>query len=100
VPGEHKRVLKHALGRRLPRALWDVPKHGFDFPFDALLTADDHALLQIHTDAATLGRLGCADTPALLRTVSDYRAGSRGQRFRVWALAVLGAWLQQHDLAA
>ncbi|WP_295887923.1 asparagine synthase-related protein [uncultured Thiohalocapsa sp.] len=100
APGETKRVLKHALAQRVPRALWDVPKHGFDFPFDSLLTADDHALLRAHTDAATLARLGCADTAALARTVAAYRAGSRAQRFRVWALAVLGAWLQQHDLSA
>jgi asparagine synthase (glutamine-hydrolysing) len=97
--GEHKRVLKHGLAQRLPRELWDMPKHGFDFPFDTLLAADDYALVRAHTDSATLARLGCAGTALLRRTVDDYRAGARGQRFRVWALTVLGAWLQQHLLS-
>jgi hypothetical protein len=47
-----------------------------------------------------LARLGCADTDALAEMVMAYRAGARGQRFRVWALTVLGAWLRRHDLAA
>ena len=98
--GEHKRVLKHALARRVPRALWDVPKHGFDFPFDTLLAADGYALVRAYADAPTLARLGCADDAPLVRTVADYVAGARHQRFRVWALTVLGAWLQHHDLTA
>lgn len=98
--GEHKRVLKQALARHLPRAIWDVPKHGFDFPFDTLLTADDHALVRAHADTPTLARLGCADPGALVDTVTGYIAGARNWRFRVWALTVLGAWLRQHDLAA
>jgi hypothetical protein len=36
----------------------------------------------------------------LERTVSDYLAGDRSERFRIWALVVLGAWLQRHDLSA
>ncbi|MCG6942258.1 MAG: asparagine synthase [Thiohalocapsa sp.] len=98
--GVHKRVLKHALAQRLPRSLWDVPKHGFDFPFDTLLAADNYALLRAHADTPTLARLGCADTRALRDTVTAYLAGSRQQRFRVWALSVLGAWLQRHGLLA
>jgi asparagine synthase (glutamine-hydrolysing) len=98
--GVHKRVLKQALARYLPRALWDMPKHGFDFPFDTLLTADDYALVRAHADAPTLARLGCVDTRTLGRTVAEYLAGSRRERFRVWALTVLGAWLQAHDLSA
>ncbi len=97
--GVHKRVLKHALAQRLPRDLWDLPKHGFDFPFDTLLAADDYALVRAHADAATLARLGCASAALLSHAVDEYQAGARQQRFRVWALAVLGAWLQQHQLS-
>mgnify|MGYP006286227267 CR=1 FL=1 len=98
--GEHKRVLKHALAQYLPRALWDLPKHGFDFPFDDLLMADNHALLRAYADAPTLERLGCDNPARLGQAVAEYRAGHRAHRFRVWTLAVLGAWLQQHDLSA
>jgi asparagine synthase (glutamine-hydrolysing) len=95
-----KRVLKESLGRHVPKALWDVPKHGFDFPFDTLLAADNHALVRANANATALARLGCADTDALAEMVMAYLAGARGQRFRVWALTVLGAWLRRHDLAA
>jgi asparagine synthase (glutamine-hydrolysing) len=98
--GVHKRVLKHALAQHVPTDLWDVPKHGFDFPFDALLAADDYALVREYADATTLARLGCVDADALARMLAAYLAGSRQQRFRVWALCVLGAWLTQHDLSA
>jgi asparagine synthase (glutamine-hydrolysing) len=98
--GVHKRVLKQALAQHVPRALWDVPKHGFDFPFDSILTADDHALVRANADASVLGRLGCPNADTLADMVADYMAGARDRRFRVWALTVLGAWLRRHDLAA
>jgi hypothetical protein len=76
--GMHKRVLKHALAQRVPRNIWDLPKHGFDFPFDTLLAADDHALVRTHADAATLARLA-APTPGAQphrRRVSRRRAAA------------------------
>jgi asparagine synthase (glutamine-hydrolysing) len=100
LDGEHKRVLKRGLSRLVPRALWDLPKHGFDFPFDQLLEADGYGLVHAYADPAGLARLGCSDRAGLERTVSDYLAGDRSERFRVWALVVLGAWLQRHDLSA
>ena len=45
-PGEHKRILRHLLARHVPRPVWDVPKHGFDFPFRDLMRLHDHALIR------------------------------------------------------
>ena len=58
LPGEPKRVLKAALARRVPRSLWDVPKHGFDFPFADLLAAQRFALVREYLDPARVSASG------------------------------------------
>jgi asparagine synthase (glutamine-hydrolysing) len=98
--GEHKRVLRHALARRIPRQIWNGPKHGFDFPFDALLARDDYALVRGHARGENLRRLGCARTADVEAMIGAYLRGERSARFRVWALTVLTAWLEGHDVAA
>lgn len=98
--GEHKHVLKQALARRMPRAIWDLPKHGFDFPFDALLADADCSLVRQVMDPDAMQRLGCARSLDLLQTMRGFIAGDRRQRFRVWALTVLAAWLIAHDVSA
>ena len=32
LPGQPKRILRALLARYVPREIWDVPKHGFNFP--------------------------------------------------------------------
>ncbi|ESQ08348.1 MAG TPA: asparagine synthetase B family protein [Chromatiaceae bacterium] len=98
--GEHKRILKLGLSWYVPKHLWNVPKHGFNFPFDALLEHRDHALVHEYLRADYLRRLGCANNGELERVVRNFIHGDRSQRFRVWALAVLTAWLVRHDLSA
>ena len=98
--GEHKRVLKQALARRLPRDIWDRPKHGFDFPFEALLRDNEHALPRAALTPENLRRLSCERTEPLERLARDFIAGDRRHRFRVWGLSVLTAWLERHDLSA
>ncbi len=98
--GEHKRVLKHALAQRLPRAVWDRPKHGFDFPFEALLSDNDSVLVRASLTTENLRRLGCEGTRQLKQIARDFINGDRRQRFRVWGLTVLTAWLERHDLSA
>ena len=61
LPGEPKRVLKAALARRVPRSLWDVPKHGFDFPFADLLAAQRFALVREYLDPARVAAWGLFD---------------------------------------
>ena len=67
---------------------------------DALLEHRDHALVHEYLRADYLRRLGCANNGELERVVRNFIHGDRSQRFRVWALAVLTAWLVRHDLSA
>ena len=98
--GEHKRVLKHALAQGLPRAVWDQPKHGFDFPLEALLNDNDNALVRASLKTENLRRLGCERTRQLERIARDFIQGDRRQRFRIWGLTTLTAWLERQDLPA
>lgn len=93
---EPKRVLKAALARRLPKSLWDVPKHGFDFPFVALLEHRDHALVRQWLDPARIRASGLLDPTVVADLTDAFIAGDHQHAFRVWALVVLFAWLAHH----
>lgn len=102
-PSEPKPVLKAVLARHIPRALWDLPKHGFDFPFLQLMTADDCALVRTYLDPALTERWDLFDQKQIQATQAALIGADRGSAFsakspafRAWALVVLFAWLENH----
>lgn len=102
-PSEPKRVLKAVLARHIPRPLWDSPKHGFDFPFQNLMVADDCALIRQYLDPSLTGSWGLFDQKQLNAAVDSFIRGDRrsafaeeSPTFRVWSLVVLFAWLENH----
>lgn len=93
---EPKRLLRALLGRYVPRHLWDLPKHGLDFPFVALLRYDSFALIRQYLTSAVLERHGLV-APSLIRDyVRAFQAGDTRLGFRIWALVVLFAWFEHH----
>ncbi len=97
APGQPKRILRELLARYVPRELWDGPKHGFDFPLHEFLSGDGHMLVQRHVlEGRWLGR-GLLKPEVVRRYARQYIAGDRRLMFRVWALVVLGAWLDRHE---
>jgi asparagine synthase (glutamine-hydrolysing) len=97
VPGESKRILRAVLARYVPREIWDFPKHTFDFPLQTFLSNDDFALVRRHVlDGRWLER-GLLDFRVVQRYAQQYMAGEQRLMFRVWALVVLGAWLDAHE---
>ncbi len=91
-----KRLLRALLARYLPRSLWDLPKHGFDFPFIPFLQYDDHALVRRYLDPGLLDRHGLVQPEMVGRYTRAFRDGDLGLGFRIWALVVLFAWLEHH----
>ena len=97
LPGQPKRILREILARYVPREVWDVPKHGFDFPLQPFLAAADHALVHQHVLAGRWLARGLLRPDAVRRYAQAYIGGDRRLMFRVWALVVLGAWLDAHE---
>lgn len=97
LPGQPKRILRELLARYVPVEIWDRPKQGFTFPLHDFLAGDDYALVRRHVlEGRWLGR-GLLKPELVRRYAQRYIAGDRTLLFRVWALAVLGAWLDAHE---
>lgn len=95
-PDSPKFILRTLLARHVPRALWDVPKHGFDFPLHAFLTAEDFRLVRRYLLEADWWRWQILDAEAVAGYGRRFMSGEPGLTFRVWALVVLAAWLEGH----
>lgn len=97
LPGQPKRILRALLASCVPMQIWDLPKHGFDFPLQQFLAAEDHALVRRYViDGAWLDQ-GLLQAAEVRSYGQRFMAGDRRLMFRVWALVVLGAWLEKHD---
>ena len=97
LPGQPKRILRALLARYVPPQIWDLPKHGFDFPLQQFLAADDHALVRRYLEAGGWLDRGLLRADLVRSYARQFIAGDRRLAFRVWALAVLGAWLENHE---
>jgi asparagine synthase (glutamine-hydrolysing) len=97
LPGQPKRILRAVLARHVPREVWDLPKHGFNFPLTSFLRADRCMLVQRHLmDSAVWRRTQLLSEEGVQRYGRQFIAGDDGISFRVWVLVVLGAWLEKH----
>lgn len=96
-PDTPKVLLRTLLARHVPKNLWDIPKHGFDFPLIEFLRADDFQLVRRYLHDADWHRW----QPIAPAQVADYAkrfiTGEQRLMFRIWALVVLAAWLEGHD---
>ena len=97
LPGEPKRILRALLARYLPLDLWDVPKHGFNFPLREFLAADDFALVRRHLDQDLWRQARLLSVAKVQHYARRFMAGDQRMTFRVWALVMLGAWLAKHE---
>lgn len=97
LPAEPKRILRAVLARYVPRKLWDLPKHGFNFPLWEFLSAEDFRLVRRYLDPGRWRRTALISVDHLQRYAQQFVAGDQRLAFRVWALVVLGAWLEKHD---
>ena len=91
-----KRLLRALLERYVPRPLWDLPKHGFDFPFVSFLRLDDHALLDRYLSPGVVRKHALLRPALVERYVGQFREGDDSLSFRVWALLILFGWIEQH----
>lgn len=96
LPGQPKRILRSLLARYVPTKLWDMPKHGFSFPLQEFLAGDDFRLVREHLLPGIWREYGLLNDQRVQHYGRQFMAGNEGVTFRVWALVVLGAWLERN----
>lgn len=93
---EPKRLLRSLLARHVPREIWDIPKHGFDFPLLEFLQAEDFLLVRRYVSRDFWAGRDVLAPERVEGYARRFMAGEHRLVFRVWALAVLAAWLEAH----
>jgi asparagine synthase (glutamine-hydrolysing) len=93
--GQGKYLLRRLLERRLPKAIVDRPKHGFEAPIGEWLRGP----LAPMVDALLLdGRLrdrAVFDDRSVARVWREHRDGVNDHRHRLWSLVMLELWFRQ-----
>jgi asparagine synthase (glutamine-hydrolysing) len=93
---EPKRILRHLLGQRIPKALWDSPKRPFTFPFIEFQRRNGCALLKDHLCRQELDKHGLFDFSIIEHHLSRFLSGDNAVAFRVWGLLIFQAWYRNH----
>jgi asparagine synthase (glutamine-hydrolysing) len=93
--GRGKYLLRKLLARRIPQAIVDRPKHGFEAPIGEWLRGP---LADAVNDLLLDGRLrarGIFNDHTVGEMWREHRAGARDHRHRLWSLVMLELWFRQ-----
>ena len=93
--GRSKYLLRRLLERRVPKAIVERPKHGFEAPVGEWLRGP---LAPIVSDLLLDGRLrerGIFEEKAVADLWREHRTGARDHRHRLWSLVMLELWFRQ-----
>ncbi|HEY2150034.1 MAG TPA: asparagine synthase (glutamine-hydrolyzing) [Vicinamibacterales bacterium] len=94
--GRSKHLLRRLLARRIPQAIVDRPKHGFEIPVGEWLRGP----LAPMVDSLLLdGRLrdrGIFDQRTVARLVQEHSQRRSDHRHRLWSLVMLELWFRQY----
>ncbi len=97
TPTQPKRVLRSLLAKYVPRNLWDLPKHGFDFPLGKFLAESDFRVARQHLESDRWQHNPHIKADESLAYLRRLIVGDRSVTFRVWLLVALAAWLEAHE---
>jgi asparagine synthase (glutamine-hydrolysing) len=93
--GQSKYLLRRLLERRMPKAIIDRPKHGFEAPIGEWLRGP---LAPMVDGLLTDGRLrdrGIFDDRTVSALWREHREGRQDHRHRLWSLVMLELWFRQ-----
>lgn len=89
----NKVLLRQWMRRHLPSKLVDRRKGSFMFPKQHILAVNDFEVVRRLTASDGLSKFGVVDIAKARTTVENFLAGDKTTEDRVWALALLHAWL-------
>lgn len=90
--GADKRLFRSLLGKYVPESIWNVPKHGFDYPFVNLLKRNHFSLVDQYLSRNALGWHDLFDYDMVKDVVERFKAGDHSVRFKVWGLTLFQSW--------
>lgn len=96
VEGAEKLLFRSLLGRYVPESVWNVPKHGFDFPFADLLRRDNFSLVDRYLSKDALALHGLFDYAMVKDVAERFKAGDMTVRFKVWGLTLFQSWYENY----
>jgi asparagine synthase (glutamine-hydrolysing) len=91
--GGGKRVLREVLYRRVPRALVDRPKQGFEPPIGDWLRGGLRDWADDLLSPARLARSGMVEPRVVAARWREHRSGRRSWAYPLWTVLMLEAWL-------
>jgi asparagine synthase (glutamine-hydrolysing) len=89
-----KAVLRDALARHVPRALFEREKTGFSFPVGAWLRGPLRGWAEDRLASRLLRESGLVDREGVSRLWAEHRAGRRDHAAALWAVLMLAGWLE------
>ncbi len=89
-----KAVLRDALARHVPRALFEREKTGFSFPVGAWLRGPLRGWAGDLLASQRLRESGLIDRGRTARLWTEHGAGRRDHASALWAILMLAAWLE------
>ncbi len=90
--GAEKLLFRSLLGKYVPESVWNVPKHGFDFPFAELLRRGNFSLVDRYLSRDALALHNLFDYDMINDVVMRFKAGDLSVRFKVWGLTLFQSW--------
>jgi len=90
-----KRILRSIAYERVPRALIDRPKMGFEVPLGRWLRGPLKEPLIEALRPTALAKAGIGDTAPLERMADEHLRGASSHLGRLWTILVLSQWIRQ-----
>jgi asparagine synthase (glutamine-hydrolysing) len=94
--GRSKHLLRRLLERRIPRAIVDRPKHGFEAPTGEWLRGPLAPMVDSLLVDGRLRERGIFDHRAVASLWRQHRDGRQDHRHRLWSLVMLELWFRQY----
>jgi asparagine synthase (glutamine-hydrolysing) len=91
--GHGKWVLRKLLERRVPRAMFERPKCGFDVPLGQWLRGELRDWADNLLDPARLRTQGILVEPTISRCWRQHRDGSTDWSYQLWTVLMFEAWI-------
>ena len=93
--GQTKRILRKAMGDRLPKEVLNKPKQGFSIPLKNWLRGPIKPLMTDLLATDLVRKRGYFEPQQVSKWVGDHVEGSANHSHRLWALMVFEIWHEQ-----